>query len=156
MALLMYNEGRYANLERSKKSAITIVKSFFTMPLEKKERALLMKLFYQNNSNLSTALREYHHLNGLRKQPMSRRALKKMITKFEETGELGVLQGKGRKRLSNETAEEVPLAAVERAPGSQYSSKSARAVSRDLSLTKSTVRNVLRSIQDPHCASAET
>ncbi|GBL61795.1 hypothetical protein AVEN_273679-1 [Araneus ventricosus] len=65
---------------------------------------------------------------------MSRQALKKMIIKFEETGESGVLQGRGWKRLSNETAEEVALAVVERASGSQYSSRSARAMSRDLSL----------------------
>ncbi|GBN09925.1 hypothetical protein AVEN_216281-1 [Araneus ventricosus] len=65
---------------------------------------------------------------------MSRQALKKMIIKFEETGESGVLQGRGWKRLSNETAEEVALAVVERASGSQYSSRSARALSRDLSL----------------------
>lgn len=46
---------------------------------------------------------------------MSRQAFKKMITKFEESGELGVLQGKGRKRISDETVEEVALLIVERA-----------------------------------------
>ncbi|GBN37204.1 hypothetical protein AVEN_110883-1 [Araneus ventricosus] len=69
-----------------------------------------------------------------------------MIIKFKDTGELCVLQGRGRKRLSNETAEEVFLAMAERASGSQYSSKSARAVSRDSSLPLSTVRNIPRSI----------
>ncbi|GBM23347.1 hypothetical protein AVEN_97754-1 [Araneus ventricosus] len=74
---------------------------------------------------------------------MSRRALKKMITKFQDPGELGVLPKRGRKRLTNETAEEVALTDVERALGSPYSSTSARAVSRDLSLPWSTVREVI-------------
>lgn len=116
------------------------------MALEKKERALLVKLFYQNGNNLSSALREYRRLKGLRKGPMSRQALKKMMTKFEETGELRVLQGRGRKRISQETAEEVALAVVDRASASQYSVTSARAVSRDLSLPWSTVRKILRAI----------
>ncbi|GBO04107.1 hypothetical protein AVEN_203796-1 [Araneus ventricosus] len=77
---------------------------------------------------------------------MSRQALKKMITKFREAGELGVLQGRWRKQLSNKTTEEVALAVVERASGSQYSWTSARAVSRDLFLPWSTVQNVLRYI----------
>ncbi|GBN13602.1 hypothetical protein AVEN_260752-1 [Araneus ventricosus] len=116
------------------------------MSFEKKERVLLTKLFHQNDSNLSTALRDYRRLKGLQKGTMSRQALKKMITKFEDAGELGVLQGRLRKRLSNETAEEVALAVVEIASGSQYSSTSARAVSRHLSLPWSTVQNVLRYI----------
>ncbi|GBM41905.1 hypothetical protein AVEN_13623-1 [Araneus ventricosus] len=66
--------------------SVRAVRSFFTMSLEKKERALLMKLFYRNGSNLSTALREYQRLKSLRKGPMSRQALRKMITKFEGLG----------------------------------------------------------------------
>lgn len=66
------------------------------MALEKKDRALLVKLFYQNGGNLSTALREYRRLKCLRKGPMSRQALKKMIQKFEETGDLGVMRRRGR------------------------------------------------------------
>ncbi|GBL75795.1 hypothetical protein AVEN_267372-1 [Araneus ventricosus] len=48
-----------------------------------------------------------------------------MSSKFVETGELDVLQGRGRKRLSHETAEEAALAVVGRATGSHYSSTSA-------------------------------
>ncbi|GBN06495.1 hypothetical protein AVEN_140577-1 [Araneus ventricosus] len=114
------------------------------MSLEKKKRGLLTKLFHENDSNLSTALPEYRRLKGLQKGPMSRQALKKMITKFEEAGELGVLQGRCRNWLSNETEEEIPLAVVGRASGPQYSSTSAQAVSRDLSLSSSTVEKVLR------------
>ena len=56
-----------------------------------------------------------------------------MIQKLEETRDLGVMRGKGRKQISNETLEEVALAVVERESGSQYSASSARAVSHDLS-----------------------
>ncbi|GBM77687.1 hypothetical protein AVEN_22398-1 [Araneus ventricosus] len=66
-----------------------------------------------------------------------------MITKFKVTGKLGLLQGRGRKPLLNETAEEV--AVVERAHGSQYSSTSAQAVPCGLSLSWSTVRKIRRS-----------
>ncbi|GBO24238.1 hypothetical protein AVEN_98315-1 [Araneus ventricosus] len=93
-----------------------------------------MKLCFQNNSNLSTALLEYRRLKGLRKGNTLRQALKKMITKFEETEDLDLLLGRGRKRLSDETEKEVVLAVVERAADYQYSSICARAVSRDLFL----------------------
>ena len=51
-----------------------------------------------------------------------------MIQKVEETGDLGVIQGRGRKRISNEAAEEVAFDVVERESGSQYSVSSAREV----------------------------
>ena len=57
-----------------------------------------------------------------------------MIQKFEETGDLGVMQGRGRPRISNETIEEVVFDIVERKSGSQYSPSSAQAVLHDLSL----------------------
>ena len=36
---------------------------------------------------------------------MSRQALKKMIQKFEKIGDLGVVRGRKRKQISNETVE---------------------------------------------------
>ena len=44
---------------------------------------------------------------------MSKQALKKRIQKFEETGYLDVMRGSGRKRISNETVEEVAFDVVE-------------------------------------------
>ncbi|GFX05479.1 hypothetical protein TNCV_1008011 [Trichonephila clavipes] len=43
-----------------------------------------------------------------------------MIMKFEETGDLGVLPGRGRKPVENETVEEVGTAVIERASCSIY------------------------------------
>ena len=75
------------------------------MSLEKKDRALLIKLFYQKCDNLSTALREYRGFNCLRKNPTLRQALKKNIQKFKESVDLGSRRGTGRKRISNEAVE---------------------------------------------------
>ncbi|GBM54584.1 hypothetical protein AVEN_238588-1 [Araneus ventricosus] len=81
----MYEKIRYSNLERFLKTVVTAAKSLFAMPCEKKERASLMKSFYQNGSNLSTALLEYPRSKDLQKRNMSR---KKVIIKFEDIGNL--------------------------------------------------------------------
>ena len=75
------------------------------MFLEKKDCALQIKLFYQNCGNLSTALTEYRRLNCFRKGLTLRQASKKIIQKIEETGDLGVRRGRGRKRISNKAVE---------------------------------------------------
>ena len=49
-----------------------------------------------------------------------------MNLKFKETWYLGMLPGRGWKLFSNETIEEVTIAAVKKAFGSSYSSASAR------------------------------
>ncbi|GFW48598.1 hypothetical protein TNCV_4241791 [Trichonephila clavipes] len=54
--------------------------SLLVMPLQKKkDRALRVKLFYQNDSNHLAALREYRRLKDLRKGLLSRIDLRKMI-----------------------------------------------------------------------------
>ena len=104
------------------------------MFLGKKDRVLLIKLFYENGGSLSTALHISRRLNYLRKGATSRQALKKkMIQKFKETGVSGVIRGRQRKRISNENIEDVTFTVVERESGSQYSASNARAVSRDFS-----------------------
>ena len=52
---------------------------------EKRDRALLVKLFYVNSSKSSAALREYRHMKGLRRGHISTNGLKKMMMKFENT-----------------------------------------------------------------------
>ena len=76
---------------------------------------------------------------------MSSQALKKMIQKFGETRDLGVMRGRVRKRISNEIVE-VAFDVVERESGSQCSASSARALLRELSLPWPTVQKILRSI----------
>ena len=62
-----------------------------------------------------------------------------MTQKSEETGDLGVMRRRGKKRLLNETVEEMAFDLVERESGSQYSSSSSRVTLCDLSISWSTV-----------------
>ncbi|GFW59740.1 uncharacterized protein TNCV_4718321 [Trichonephila clavipes] len=103
---------------------------------------MLVKLFYQNGSNHLAALREYRRLKDLRKGSTARIGLRKMIMKFEETGNF--FGCAARKRT--ETVEEVATAMVERASSSIYSSASGRSVSRELEISWSTVQKILRYI----------
>ncbi|KAJ4431716.1 hypothetical protein ANN_20318 [Periplaneta americana] len=61
--------------------------------VEKGDRALLVKLFYQNGSNSNAALREYRRQKQLRRGPMSSNGLKNMMERFEERDEFGVAPG---------------------------------------------------------------
>ena len=79
---------------------------------------------------------------------MSRQTLKKIFQKFEETGDLGVVRGRGRKRILSEIVREVAFDIVERIRFS-ISASNARAVLRDLSQSKVVF------IQDKICATAK-
>ena len=69
--------------------------------------------------------------------------MEKMIQKFVETRDLGVMQERGRKRISNEAVEAVAFDVVERESSSQYSASSSLAVLCDLSLPWSTEQKIL-------------
>ncbi|GFW73837.1 hypothetical protein TNCV_1542911 [Trichonephila clavipes] len=62
-----------------------------------------------------------------------------MIMKFEKTGDLIVMPGRGWKPVATETVEEVATAVVERASISIYSSASGRSVSCELEVLWSTI-----------------
>ena len=79
---------------------------------------------------------------------MSRQTLKKIFQKFEETGDLGVVRGRGRKRILSEIVREVAFDIVERIRFS-ISASNARAVLRDLSQSKVVF------IQDKLCEAAK-
>ncbi|GFU05562.1 hypothetical protein TNCV_3291791 [Trichonephila clavipes] len=61
--------------------------------------------------------------------------LRKMIMKFEETGELGVLPGRGRKLVGTDRVE-IATTAVKSASSSIYFSASCRPVSRELEILR--------------------
>ncbi|GFS62199.1 hypothetical protein TNCV_477251 [Trichonephila clavipes] len=73
----------------------------------------------------------YTGLKYLQKGPISRVDLRKMIMKFQETGDLGVLPGRGWKPVGTESIE-VATTMIERASSSINSSISGRSVSRDV------------------------
>ena len=96
------------------------------MLLQKKDCALVVKLFYQYSSNSLAALLEFQHFKGIVKKAHIEIGLKKMIMKFEKTGDLGVLPGRRQKLFVDET--------VEKASSSNCSSASAQLVSHELEI----------------------
>lgn len=120
------------------------------MTLNKKERALLVKIFYQNGSNYSATLKEYRRMKRLRRGPMSVNGLKNMISKFEETGELGVIPGtRGRRPVNPETVQQIDNAIATTSSssgGTMQQQVSGRSVARILSIPWPTVHKVLRQI----------
>ncbi|GFX09021.1 hypothetical protein TNCV_4166001 [Trichonephila clavipes] len=79
------------------------------MSLHLPDRALLVKLFYQNDNSAIVALRKFRTFKGTRKGPLTVINLGLMVTKFEETGSLNVRSGRGRKPVSAEAIEKVAL-----------------------------------------------
>ncbi|GBM85277.1 hypothetical protein AVEN_84104-1 [Araneus ventricosus] len=64
----------------------------------------------------------------------------KMIQKFETTGQLGILPGRGRKRSPSSSVEEMATAVVEASSQSPHGSVSVPVVSRVLDMLHSAVR----------------
>ncbi|GBL92397.1 hypothetical protein AVEN_174691-1 [Araneus ventricosus] len=77
------------------------------------ERALIVKLFYENQGNAVVALREFRGRKKVRRRPTSPQGVRDMISRFDKTGWLCVLQGKGRKPISAKVVSEVATAVVE-------------------------------------------
>ena len=80
-----------------------------------RDRALLVKLFYLNANKSSAELRKYSSINGLTRGPMPTDGLKKMVMKFEKTGDFGVAPGRGRRPIPMEAVDEVAVAIADRA-----------------------------------------
>ncbi|GFW38146.1 hypothetical protein TNCV_602221 [Trichonephila clavipes] len=96
-------------------------------------RALAMEAFPTEFGRLNCFNSSYHRMLGdrlkdLRKGPISRIGLRKLIKKSEEIGDLRVLPERGHKPIGRETVEEVAADAVKRAFSSFYSSASGPSV----------------------------
>ena len=94
------------------------------MGLYKDSRALLVKLFYQNNNSSAAALREYLRIKGIRRDPLSVPELKNMIRRFELIGDLGISPRRGRLSVASEIVEAVTVAMAENAGRNVRSSSS--------------------------------
>ncbi|GBM63013.1 hypothetical protein AVEN_12287-1 [Araneus ventricosus] len=86
------------------------------------EKALLVKLFYLNQQNSVAAAKEFRSMKPIRRGPMSSCALRKMIQKFETTGQLGILPGRERKQIPSSRVEDVAIAVVEASNQSPHGS----------------------------------
>lgn len=78
------------------------------------QRALLVKLYYCNHCNASTAIRMFRTHRKLLKGPLLVNALKAMILKFKETGSLTVRSDIGRNRVSEEIVTDVSTTIIVR------------------------------------------
>ncbi|GFX75086.1 DUF4817 domain-containing protein [Trichonephila clavipes] len=116
------------------------------MSLRLPDRALLVKLFYQNDNSAIVALRKFRTLKGMRKGPLTAINLQLMVTKFKETGSLNVLSGRGRKPVSTEAIEKVALQVEEDKASNVQASTSVRLVAEALDLPRSTVQKIMRNI----------
>ncbi|GFV52693.1 DUF4817 domain-containing protein [Trichonephila clavipes] len=116
------------------------------MSLYLPDRALLVKLFYQNDNSAIVALRKFRTLKGLGKGPLTAKNLRLMVTKFEETESLNVRSGRGKKPVSAEAIEKVTLQVEEDKSSNVLASTSVRRVEEALDLPRSTVQKIMRNI----------
>ena len=98
------------------------------------EKALLGKLFDQNQKNSVAAVKKFLCMKKVRRGPKSPRALRKMIQKFEATKQLRILHGRGRKRIPSSSVENVATAVVEGSSQSPRGNMSVPVVSRILDM----------------------
>ena len=110
------------------------------------EKALLVKLFYKNQENSVAVVKKFLCMKKIRRDSMSPRALHKIMLKFEATGQLGILPGRGRKRIPSSSFENVATAVVKTSSQSPYGDVSVSVVSRVLDMPYSTVRKIFRRI----------
>ena len=82
------------------------------MRLTLAQHALLVKLFYPNQSNAAAGLPKFRSRNNLHKGPLSMQ-WKQWLKKFEKTNSLTTRPGKGWKPISEDTIIDVVSAIVE-------------------------------------------
>ncbi|GFT60743.1 hypothetical protein NPIL_502471 [Nephila pilipes] len=77
------------------------------------ERALIMKLTYENQSNVVATLRAFRCRKKLSGGPMSPQNVTNMISRLEEPGSLYVQHDRKRKSISAEVISEITTAVVQ-------------------------------------------
>ncbi|GFT11537.1 uncharacterized protein TNCV_2523521 [Trichonephila clavipes] len=120
--------------------------NFVIVQVNAANRALLLKLFYQNDNSAIVALQKFRTLMGLRKCPLTATNLRLMVTKFEETKSLNVRSGRGKKPVSAEEIEKVALQVEEDKSSNMLASTSVRRVAEAFDLPRSTVQKIMRNI----------
>lgn len=95
------------------KTAHFQIRRALRITLTLKERAFLVKLFYQNDNFAPQALWRYWTLKGLQRCPITANGQCKMIMKFEQIGSLGLKSGKGRKCVAERIVEDIATAVEE-------------------------------------------
>ena len=112
--------------------------------LDLKTRILLVRLYYENGSSAAAALRKFKTLKGLRDDPFSARCVENLMHKFEEHGTVADLPRTGRPSIDEDKVLAVKESLETGQSSSQLSIFSARAVSRDTGIAKSTVLKIMK------------
>ena len=86
--------------------------SAVNISLHKKERGLIVKIFYQNDGNSLATLRDYRRIKNLRRGLMCINA-KYIIYKFEATSSLDVAPERGQRATMSAIVKEVAIATAE-------------------------------------------
>ena len=88
------------------------------------EKVLLVKWFYQNQENSVAAVRKFRCVKKILRGPMSPRAPRKMIQKFEATGQFDIPSGRGKKQILSSSVENVATAVIEASRQSMHGNMS--------------------------------
>jgi len=104
------------------------------------DRILLVELYFKNNESPSSTIRAYKRHKSMKnsKDPFSRQALDKIISRFRATGSVADLSGRGRKSIFDEKIMEIN-SSVELSAGRT----SIRSISHATDIPKSVVQRVL-------------
>jgi hypothetical protein len=109
-----------------------------------KTRILLVRLYYENGSSAAAALRKFKTMNNLRDDPFPARFVERLINKFETHGVVTDLPKSGRPRTSDEQVQAVEESLQSGQSTSHLGIFSARAITRDTGIPKTTVLRVLK------------
>ncbi len=107
-------------------------------------KALLVRLYYENQHSESLAFRRYQSVRNVKKPPCTRQTLLNLVKKFEETGNLCDRKRSGRPQVQPEVIESIASAIDSQASSSELRIASAHMTSRSLGIPWSTVRKVLK------------
>ncbi|GFV88115.1 hypothetical protein TNCV_3242641 [Trichonephila clavipes] len=107
------------------------------------ERALLVKLFYENKGNASAAVHEIRRRRNLLREPMSTKVIRPMIKRFEETRKLGVQSRRGCTHCTPVLVDGAKTVVEAYLQASEFWGCNVRAVSRQTGCSYSIFRKVL-------------
>lgn len=107
-------------------------------------RILLVRLYYENASSAAAALRSYKTMHHLRADPFSVNSIQHLLKKFENKGTVLDLPKSGRPSTSDDVVEEVQRVLEQGQSSSHLQIFSARAISRESGLPKTTVLCALK------------
>lgn len=113
--------------------------------LDLKTRITLVKLYYENASCASAALRKFKTANNLHDDPFSIQTVQRLIHKFETEGVVVDLLRSGRPPISDDVVQTVKETLQEQQSSSHMGICSARSVAKDSGIPNSTVLKVLKS-----------